>query len=107
MKEQKTRIRIYRKLVRDRVPEIIEFNGKTCVTETLFNVPYLEMLEVMRAVVNARDWTWEQPELVPREKAGKRGGFEKKILLREVIEKRGDQDAGVSFRLRQCGRRSV
>ena len=44
------------------------------------------MLEVMRAVVGARGWTWEQLEQVRQEKAVLRGGFEKKILLKEVIE---------------------
>lgn len=101
----------YNKLVRDRIPEIIESDGKACVTETLSDVRYLEMLdaklneelaeyqesksleeladllEVLRAVVQARGWTWEQLEQVRREKAAKRGGFEKKIFLKEVLEK--------------------
>lgn len=101
----------YNKLVRDRIPEIIESNGKTCVTEILSDAQYLEMLdaklneelaeyqesksleeladllEVLRAVARARGWTWEQLELTRQEKAAKRGGFEKKILLKEVLEK--------------------
>ena len=44
------------------------------------------MLEVMRAVVNARGWTLEELERVRADKAAKRGGFEKKILLKEVME---------------------
>ena len=103
--------KVYQKLVRDRIPEIIEADGKTCVTETLSDSRYLEMLdaklaeelaeyqgsksleeladllEVMRAVVQARGWTWGQLEQVRQEKAMQRGGFEKKILLKEVIEK--------------------
>lgn len=103
--------KVYQKLVRDRIPEIIEADGKTCVTETLSDSRYLEMLdaklaeelaeyqesksleeladllEVMQAVINARGWTWEQLERVRREKAAQRGGFGKKILLKEVIEK--------------------
>lgn len=103
--------KVYQKLVRDHIPEIIEADGKTCVTETLSDSRYLEMLdaklteelseyqesksleeladllEVMRAVVQARGWTWEQLEQVRHEKAAQRGGFEKKILLKEVIEK--------------------
>ena len=46
-----------------------------------------DLLEVMRAVVQARGWTWEQLEQVRQEKPAQRGGFEKKILLKEVIEK--------------------
>ena len=104
------KVKTYHKLVRDRIPEIIEAGGKTCVIETLSNERYLEMLdtklteelaeyqesksleeladllEVMRAVVNARGWTWEQLEQIRQEKATQRGGFEKKILLKEVIE---------------------
>lgn len=100
----------YHKLVRDRIPEIIEADGKTCVTEILPDEQYLEMLdaklteelseyqesysleeladllEVLRAVVKARGWTWEELELVRQDKAAKRGSFEKKILLKEVRE---------------------
>ena len=35
----------YNKLVRDRIPEIIETDGKTCVTEILSDEKYLEMLD--------------------------------------------------------------
>lgn len=100
----------YHKLVRDRIPEIIEADGKTCVTEILPDEQYLEMLdtklneelaeyqesksleeladllEVIRAVAVARGWTWGQLEQIRQEKAAQRGGFEKKILLKEVIE---------------------
>lgn len=102
--------KIYNKLVRDHIPEIIEADGKTCVTEILSDKQYLEMLdaklneelaeyqesksleeladllEVMRTVVKARSWTWEQLEHVRVDKAAKRGGFERKILLKEVRE---------------------
>ena len=46
-----------------------------------------DLLEVMQTVVQARGWTWEQLEQARQEKAARRGGFEKKILLKEVIEK--------------------
>lgn len=102
--------KIYHKLVRDHIPDIIKADGKTCVTEILPDEQYLEMLdaklseelaeyqesksleelanllEVIQAVVNARGWTWEQLEQVRANKAIKRGGFEKKILLKKVIE---------------------
>lgn len=100
----------YNKLVRDRIPEIIASDGKACVTEILPDERYLEMLdaklaeelseyresrsleeladllEVLQAVAKARGWTWEELEQMRQEKAAKRGGFEKKILLREVCE---------------------
>lgn len=102
--------KIYHKLVRDRIPDIIKADGKTCVAEILPDEQYLEMLdaklneelaeyqesksleeladllEVMQAVVKARGWTWEQLVQVQADKAAKRGGFDKKILLNEVIE---------------------
>ena len=100
----------YNKLVRDHIPEIIEASGKTCVTETLSDEEYLKMidakldeelaeyhkdqnieeladlLEVIRAAAIARGYSVEELEKVRAEKAAKRGGFEKKILLKEVIE---------------------
>lgn len=102
--------KIYHKLVRDRIPEIIEADGKTCVCETLSDQGYLslldqklneelmeyqesksleelaDLLEVMQAVVKARGWTVEELERVRADKAAERGGFEKKILLKEVRE---------------------
>lgn len=100
----------YNKLVRDRIPEIIASGGKTCVCETLSDEDYLrlldaklteelseyqesrsleelaDLLEVLRAVAKARGWTWEELEQVRQDKAAERGGFEKKILLKEVRE---------------------
>ena len=100
----------YRKLVRDRIPEIIESYGKSCVWETLSDEDYIclldeklneelaeyqesksleelaDLLEAMQAVVKARGWSLEELERVRADKAAKRGGFEKKILLKEVRE---------------------
>ena len=89
----------YNKLVRDRIPEIIAPDGKTCTVEVLSDSRCLQildaklteeladLLEVLRAVVRARGWTWEELEQARREKAAQRGGFEKKLLLKEVREK--------------------
>ena len=100
----------YHKLVRDRIPEIIEADGKTCVCETLSDEDYLslldqklneelaeyqesksleemaDLLEVIQAIVKARGWTLEELEQVRANKAAKRGGFEKKVLLKEISE---------------------
>lgn len=102
----------YNKLVRDRIPEIIQKEGKTCLSETLPPEEYLsfldkklneelaeyqesksleelaDLLEVMEAVVKARGYTWEQLAALCREKREKRGGFEKRILLKEVYDNR-------------------
>ena len=103
-------VKKYNKLVRDRIPEIIAADGKRCTVETLSDEEYLllldhkldeelaeyqesksleelaDLLEVIRAVVKARGWTMEELEQVRAEKAAERGGFEKKILLKEVCE---------------------
>jgi predicted house-cleaning noncanonical NTP pyrophosphatase (MazG superfamily) len=103
-------VKKYNKLVRDRIPEIIESSGKTCVTEILSDEEYLRMvdakldeelveyhkdqnieeladlMEVIQACAVARGYTMEQLEQVRAEKAAERGGFEKKILLKEVRE---------------------
>ena len=39
-------IKKYNKLVRDRIPEIIESSGRTCVTVILSDEDYLRMLDV-------------------------------------------------------------
>ena len=99
----------YHKLVRDRIPEIIEADGKTCICETLSDEDYIslldqklneelaeyqesksleelaDLLEVMQAVVKARGWTWEELERVRERKSVERGGFESKLLLKEVV----------------------
>ena len=101
----------YNKLVRDRIPEIIEASGKICATEILSGEAYLHMvdakldeelaeyhsdqtieeladlLEVIYAAAMARGYTLEQVESVRAAKAEKRGAFANKILLKEVIEK--------------------
>lgn len=103
-------VKTYHKLVRDRIPEIIEADGKTCVCETLSDEAYTrlldqklneelaeyqesksleelaDLLEVMQAVVRARGWTLDELEQVRADKAAERGGFTKKILLKEVRE---------------------
>lgn len=100
----------YNKLVRDRIPEIIDASGKTCTTEILDHDSFLRMLdakldeelaeyhkdqnieeladllEVIHAAAIARGYTLDDLEQIRAEKAVKRGGFEKRILLKEVYE---------------------
>jgi len=102
--------KLYNKLVRDRIPDIIMASGRTCLTVTLSEQDYLSMidakldeelaeyhkdqnieeladlLEVIRAAAVARGYTLEDLERVRAEKNAKRGGFEKRILLKEVYE---------------------
>ena len=100
--------RKYNKLVRDRIPDIIEASGKSCVTEILSDEDYLRMvdakldeelaeyhkdqnieeladlIEVIYAATIARGYTLEQLEQVRVDKVNKRGAFAQKILLKEV-----------------------
>ena len=99
---------IYNKLVRDKIPEIIEESGKTCEIEILSDEEYLQMLdkkldeelaeyhqeqnieeladllEVLYATAKARGYSIEELEHVRVEKQKARGGFDKKILLKAV-----------------------
>ena len=98
----------YHKLVRDRIPEIIMQGGKRPVYSILTDEAYLakldeklneelaeyqesksmeelaDLIEVIRAVAVARGSSIKEVEAIRRDKAAKRGGFEKKILLTEV-----------------------
>ncbi len=98
----------YHKLVRDRIPEIIEKSGKACLWITLNDNEYLEMLdqklteelteyqesksmeeladllEVIHAAAAAHGSSIEEVERIRLEKRTERGGFEEKKLLLEV-----------------------
>ncbi len=100
----------YHKLVRDKIPDIIREAGKTCTVSVLSDDDYLKMLdeklneelaeyqesksmeeladllEVMSAVAAARGSSLKEVEEIRSRKAEKRGGFEKKLLLEEVVE---------------------
>ena len=100
----------YDKLIRDKIPDIIEQSGKKCIVEVMDNDTYIEyldqklneelaeyqqdksieeladLLEVIYAVVAARGYSVEELERLRLEKAEKRGAFEKKLLLKSVSE---------------------
>ena len=99
---------IHNKLVRDKMPKIIEKTGKVCHIHTLTSDEYLaeldrklneecaeyqadksleelaDMLEVMYAITEARGYSVEELEKVRAEKAEKRGAFIEKIYLESV-----------------------
>lgn len=102
----------YNKLVRDRIPEIIESSGKNAVYETIANdEDYIKLLknklieemneylesddvaeladmgEVMHAILEYKGVSVETFQRIRLEKLEKRGGFKKRLLLKEVIEK--------------------
>ena len=98
----------YNKLVRDKIPEIIEKAGKTAYTHILSEEEYMteldkklgeefaeykadksieelaDMLEVMYAIAKAKGWSVSELKAVRREKSEKRGAFERRIFLERV-----------------------
>ncbi len=100
----------YNKLVRDRIPEIVENAGKTACVEVLSDAEYqtavdqklgeelqeylaegdvtelADLLEVLYAAAQARGCSREELEKIRAEKAEKRGAFAKKLFLRYVEE---------------------
>lgn len=105
-------MKIYNKLVRDKIPEIIAGdNGKTCVTRIMEDDEYLKALntkmqeelkeylesgdveeladleEVLRAILDVRKVSYEEFEKIRKAKVNKRGAFKKKIFLVSVSEK--------------------
>ena len=103
-------MKIYNKLIRDKIPEIIKTAGKQSVVEVMSEEEYLEaldckleeelaeyqadksleeladLLEVIYAVAVARGYSIEKLEVLRKEKAEKRGGFEMRLRLKGVIE---------------------
>jgi len=98
----------YDKLIRDRIPEIIEQDGRTCKTVVLSDEECLEYLnkklleeaneyleskeieeladleEVLRAILKLRNVSYEDFEKIRKDKVEKRGAFDKKLLLKET-----------------------
>lgn len=100
----------YDKLIRDKIPQIIEAGGKRCTVEVLSDAQYLQkldeklneelaeyqesksleeladLLEVMDAVVTARGYTWEALAAIREQKREERGGFTKRLRLLGVTD---------------------
>ncbi len=110
---EKSNLIKYDKLVRDKIPEIIEEAGNKATVEILdgetyqkyLNIKlgeelkeYLEegcveeladLVEVIYALLDCKGVTLEEFEKIRIAKVEKRGAFNKKLLLKEVINKVG------------------
>lgn len=102
---------VYRKLVRDRIPEIIQSEGHRPVTHVLDDGSYrqallaklieeaqeashatadklpgelADVLEALRALTAAAGMSWPQLLALAKDKRCQRGGFERKIFLESV-----------------------
>lgn len=107
--------RIYNKLVRDKIPNIIKEKGETPVVRTLDESEYknelekklyeeykevieatgsdrveelADMLEVIRALANLENKNLNDVIAIADRKNEKRGAFEEKIFLEKVIDYR-------------------
>ena len=103
--------RIYNKLVRDNIPNIIKSKGETPVTRILSEDEYknelekklyeeykevieasdrieelADMLEIINALAKIESKTLDNVILVAEQKNEKRGAFNEKIFLEKVIE---------------------
>jgi len=100
----------HNKLVRDKIPQIIEQAGKSCIYETLPDNQYFQMLnkklleevteylesgtveeladigEVLYAILVFKNVSMEEYQKIRLDKRNARGGFTERILLKEVIE---------------------
>lgn len=105
-------MKIYNKLVRDKIPAIIEADGKECKTRILSNDEYIaalemklneevaeyqadknleemaDILEVLQAICLVKGYSLDELEVMRAKKADERGGFKEKIFLEYVEEKR-------------------
>jgi len=104
----------FNKLVRDKIPEIIENNNEIAITKTLNDKEYLnalktklleeynevilssgkdfleelaDMLEVIDALASTENKTLNDIINIKEEKKQNRGGFDKKILLIKTMTK--------------------
>lgn len=102
---------IYNKLVRDKIPEVIQKSGKTCETKVIDGEALKEalvaklkeevaefeeahsmeemadILEVLEGICKFHHWDMEEVLKVKSEKRDKRGGFEQGIMLLETNDK--------------------
>lgn len=103
--------KIYNKLVRDKIPAIIESSGKRCTVETIEGVELTRLLkeklqeevdeymasddieeladivEVIYSILDKKGISIEQLESIRLRKKEKRGGFSKAIKLIKVYQK--------------------
>ncbi len=98
-------MKVYNKLVRDKIPQIIAEKNQSCKTRILNDEEYLNELnrklqeevceylqsgeveeiadieEVLRAILDAKNFDYDEFEKLRLKKVEKRGAFKKKIFL--------------------------
>lgn len=103
-------VKFYNKLIRDRIPEIIEKSGNKAVVEKVGEEPYINLLndklgeelkeylesqsveeladlvEVIYAILDYKKVSLNDFEAIRHQKSAERGAFKERLLLKEVIE---------------------
>ena len=103
--------RVYQKLVRDNIPDIIRESGEIPVVRTLDDEEYAlclqkklreeveeflaessldelsDILEVLDALANLQGWTDGEIQKTRRDKAEARGAFRERVYMEKVLEK--------------------
>ena len=103
-------VKTYNKLVRDKIPQIIQQSGKQAIIEEVSGKEYLELLnaklgeelqeyigsesieeladlvEVIYAILEYKDVSLGEFEVIRNRKVEERGAFKKKLLLKEVSD---------------------
>lgn len=103
-------VKKYNKLVRDKIPDIIENSGRKAIIEKVSEEAYYmllnekldeerkeyleslrveelaDLVEVIYAILEYKNVSIKEFEAMRTEKAAKRGAFKERILLKEVIE---------------------
>ena len=103
-------MKVYNKLIRDRIPEIINESGKKAIVRNLGHQDYIkelncklqeevkeyiednnveelaDIVEVIYAILNFKNVSVSEFERIRLEKVSKRGAFKKQIFLERVID---------------------
>jgi predicted house-cleaning noncanonical NTP pyrophosphatase (MazG superfamily) len=103
-------VKTYNKLVRDKIPEIIEKSGNKAVFEKAGQQEYIsflngklgeelkeylesqnieelaDMVEIIYAILDYKQVSIEEFENIRLQKTSERGAFKERLLLKEVIE---------------------
>jgi len=103
-------VKVYNKLIRDKIPQIIEQSGKQAIIEEVSGQDYIELLnaklgeelqeyldsenveeladlvEVVYAILDDKKISLQEFELIRKQKVQERGAFKEKLLLKEVID---------------------
>lgn len=107
-------MKVYNKLVRDKIPEIINADNRKAITRILNDDEYIkelnvklqeevkeylednnteelaDIVEVIYAILDSKEITIEEFEKIRKAKVEKRGAFKNRIFLEKEIDMQGE-----------------